>query len=171
MRISDGMQNQKRTGRFGYSLVEVMIAMALFGIMATGFMAACLFASKAAESATCENAALCVAQGYMEQMKSNTYSTLAAIIANPTVPIPTMTSATVSDYIYQNVYTTKTIVMRRDSSGNTVQTLNVSVMPVISDVTSSTVSVNAVGLVVYYRWTDPITNQTLTKTIRSAKAN
>ena len=81
MRISDGMKHPLLKERFGYSLVEVMIAMALFGIMATGFMASCLFARKAAESAACENAALCVAQGYMEQIKSNTYATLAAVIA------------------------------------------------------------------------------------------
>jgi prepilin-type N-terminal cleavage/methylation domain-containing protein len=171
MRISDGIEHPQRKERIGYSLAEVMIAMALFGIMATGFLASCLFARKAAESAACENAALCVAQGYMEQMKSNSYSTLAAIIATPTVPIPTMTSVTVADYIYQNAYTTKTVVMRRDTSGNTVQTLNVSVMPVISDVTISSISAQAVGIVIYYRWTDPITNQTLTRTIRGAKAN
>jgi type II secretory pathway pseudopilin PulG len=145
-----------------------MIAMALFGIMATGFLASCLFARKAAESAACENAALCVAQGYMEQMKSTSFSTLAAIIANPTVPIPTMTSNTVPDYIYQNVYTTKTIIMRRDTNGNTVQTLNVSVMPVISNVATTNLSVNIVGIEVDYRWTDPITGQITTRTIRSA---
>lgn len=171
MRISDGMKHPLLKERFGYSLVEVMIAMALFGIMATGFMASCLFARKAAESAACENAALCVAQGYMEQIKSNTYATLAAVIANPTVPIPTMTSSTVADSIYQNTYTTKTIVMRRDTSGSTVQTLDVSVMPVISSATTSTISVQIVGIEIFYRWTDPITGQITTKTIRNAMQN
>jgi prepilin-type N-terminal cleavage/methylation domain-containing protein len=157
--------------RTGFSLAEVMIALGLFGIMATAFVGSTMFARKSAESAIAENAALNLAQSYMEQLKSFSFSTLMASANDATIPLPTMTNATTTDYIYENAYTTKTLVIRTDDSGNTAQTLDVSIMPAISNAQGGDTSWSIIGIEVFYRWTDPVTNSIRTASIRSAKSN
>jgi hypothetical protein len=104
-------------------------------------------------------------------MKTFSYNTLMASVNDSTVAIPTMTSKTVTDSIFQNVYTTKTIIMRRNpTTGATVQTMNVDIMPSLSDASSGTTE-QIVGIKVFFRWTDPVTNVVRTKTIQSARAN
>jgi prepilin-type N-terminal cleavage/methylation domain-containing protein len=156
--------------RTGFSLAEVVIALSLFGVMASGFIGATMFTRRSAESAVCENAALNLAESYMEQIKTFTFATLKASINNSAVAIPTMSSQTGADSIYQNAYTIKNIAMRRNSVGATVQTLKVEVKAVLSDASGGTTK-EIIGIVIYYRWTDPTTSQLVTKAIRSAKAN
>lgn len=157
--------------RAGFSLAEIMIALGLFGIMATAFVGSTMFARKSAESAITENTALNLAQSYMEQLKSFTFSTLMASVNDTTIPLPTMESATVTDYIFQNAYTTKNLVIRTDDSGNTVQTLAVDIMPVVSNAQGSDTNWSIIGIEIFYRWTDPITDTVRTASIRSAKSN
>jgi prepilin-type N-terminal cleavage/methylation domain-containing protein len=157
--------------RTGFSLAEVMIALGLFGIMATAFVGSTMFARRSAESAITENAALNLAQSYMEQLKSFSYGTLMASANDATVPLPTMASETVTDYIYENAYTTKNLVIRTDSGGNTLQSLSVDVMPVITNAQGSDTSWSIIGIEIFYRWTDPVTSTVRTASIRSAKSN
>jgi prepilin-type N-terminal cleavage/methylation domain-containing protein len=157
--------------KHGFSLVEVMIALGLFGIMATAFVGSTMFARKSAESAVAENAALNLAQSYMEQLKSMTYGTLMASANDATVPLPTMTNATTPDYIYENAYTTKSLVIRTDDAGNTVQTLDVEIQPIVSSAQGADTSWSILGIQIFYRWKDPVTGTVRTASIRSAKSN
>ena len=157
------------TGKAGFSLAEVMIALLLFGLMATGFTQACMFARKSAESAVAENVALNVALGYMNQLKTFTYGVLMASANDPTVALPTMSSATATDYLYQNAYVTKTVIMQRDSTGATVLSMDVDIMPVISDASGGT-NWSIAGIQIFYRWRDPVTNNLRTASIRNAMA-
>lgn len=157
-------------GKHGFSLAEIVIAMGLFAIVATAYAASCMFTRRAAESAIAESTALNVAQSYMEQIRTFSVITLKASITDPTVPIPTMASRTVTDYIYQNVYTTKTVTMRDDDSGNAIQSLSVDIMPVLVDVATSGTSQSIIGITINYRWKDPITNYQRTESLRNARA-
>lgn len=157
------------SGRKGFSIAEVLIALMLLGVMAVAITGACMFARRSAESAVAENTALTTAQGYMEQIKTFTYASLMASVSDASVPINTMSSLTANDYLYQNAYATKVVVLRRDSGGAAVQSLSVDIMPVLSDASSGT-GREIVGIQIFYRWRDPITNQLRTASIRSAKS-
>jgi prepilin-type N-terminal cleavage/methylation domain-containing protein len=155
----------------GFSLAEIMIALGLFGIMAAAFMGSTMYARKSAESGVCENAALNLAQSYMEQLKSFSFSTLMASAKDPSVPLETMSSATATDYIFPSAYTTKTLMIRTDEAGNEVQSLNVEIMPVITDAKGADTEWSIIGIEIFYRWTDPVTGTQRTASIKSAKSN
>lgn len=155
----------------GFSLAEVMIALGLFGIMSAAFMGSTMFARKSAESGVCENAALNLAQSYMEQLKSFSFSTLMASAVDPTVPLETMASTTANDYLYPNAYTTKNLLIRVDENGNDAQSLNVEIMPVINDARGTDTEWSIIGIEIFYRWTDPVTGTLRTASIKSAKSN
>jgi len=141
----------------------------LLAVMAAAIAGACLFARRSAEAAVAENSALNVAQSYMEQLKSFTYATLMTSVGDPSVPLQTMSGLTATDYLTQNAWVTKTVVLRRDSSGITLQSLNVDVMPVLSDAASGT-GREIVGIEIFYRWRDPATGTLRSASIRSAKS-
>ncbi len=155
--------------RTGFSIAEVLIALMILAVMAAAIGSACLFARRSAEAAVAENTALNTAQAYMEQLKTFTYSALMASVNDPTVPLQTMASLTATDHLTQNAWVTKTVVMRRDASGNVLQSLAVDIMPVLSDASSGT-GRDIVGIQIFYRWTDPVTKTLRSASIRSAKS-
>ena len=169
MRGTERRSAGRASGRAGFSIAEVLIALMLLGVMATAITGSCMFARRSSESAVAENTALNTAQGYMDEIKTFTYSALMTSVNDASQPIQTMSNATVTDYLYQSVYTTKVVVMRKDSSGTTLQSLNVDIMPVLSDASSGT-GREIVGIQIFYRWRDPITNVQRTSSIRSAKS-
>ena len=62
--------------RRGLTLVEVMVAVGLFTILAGSVISAALYARKAAEVSLYESTAMAVCTGYMEQLKSMPYADL-----------------------------------------------------------------------------------------------
>jgi hypothetical protein len=158
------------TLKAGYSLAEVMIALCLFGLMATAFTQTCLYTKRSAESAVCENIALNIAQGYMEQIKTLSYAVLMESINDPTEPIPTLLDHDTEDTLTQNGYVTKTVIIRRDSSGKTVQSLNVKIMASLNDASDGT-NRQIIGIKIYFKWIDPVTFSLRERVIRSAKVN
>lgn len=78
------------TNNHGFSLVEVMIAMAVFSITAGGLASSALLTSRIAHSNIYRNTAFTVAQGYAEQIKSIQYMTIEKALIDPeTYSIPT----------------------------------------------------------------------------------
>ena len=170
MHRRSGYISRDRWRKAGYSLAEVVIALCLFGMMASAFTGACLYTKRSAESAVAENIALNVAQGYMEQIKALSYDTLMESVDDATVAIPTLSTYDTEDALTQNGYVTKTVVIRRNSSGATIQSLAVQIMASLSDVSNDT-DEEIIGIKIYYKWTDPITSKVREQVIRSAKVN
>lgn len=73
--------NPKSTAAF--SLVEVMIGITIFSIVAAGVASATLLTSKIAYSNIYRNTAFTVAQGYGEQIKSIRYALLDQALEDP----------------------------------------------------------------------------------------
>ncbi|MGF1449314.1 MAG: type II secretion system protein J [Opitutales bacterium] len=77
--------------RDAFTLMEMMIAMAIFMLLALGLTAGVFQARRLAESNIVRNTAFTVAQGYLEQIKSMSADELQAALANPNgTPVPTM---------------------------------------------------------------------------------
>jgi prepilin-type N-terminal cleavage/methylation domain-containing protein len=160
----------RRRAASGFSLAEVLISLALFGLMSTAFLAACLFARKSAECAVYESTALTAATGYLEQIKSLSYSTVLTSINDPDQPIPTMVNQGTQDYLYLDVYTEKVIAVRLDTDGSALQQMSLFVMPVINDEFAST-GQYILNIAVHYRWTEPGTGRVRNACIRTARSN
>lgn len=76
--------------RRGLTLVEVMVAMTLFTIMASGIMATHTMAMRLAHANIHRNTAVSVGQGYLEQIKSIPFETVEKAFLDPdNNPLPT----------------------------------------------------------------------------------
>lgn len=73
----------------GLTLVEVMVSMSIFTILAAGTISVTLQTRTQAEYLVYQNAAYTAAQGYLEQIKSMEYNRLEQSVASNTIPLPT----------------------------------------------------------------------------------
>ena len=102
----------------GMTLVETIVAMTVFSLMAAGVIGLTVQSRRMAESAIRENTAATVAQGYLEQIKSIEYSALVDAVGDPTnIAIPTKTDQDTNDPILLNVQNQKTLVIHTDGAG------------------------------------------------------
>lgn len=88
MKTAQRIRRQRR--RSGVTLIEVVIAMAVFMILALGLTTTVLQSQEMAQNNIIRNTAYTVAQGYLEQIKSIPVQTLNAALNDPSnVSIPT----------------------------------------------------------------------------------
>ncbi len=74
-----------------FTLMEMMVAMGIFMLLALGLTAGVFQARRLAEGNIVRNTSFTVAQGYLEQIKSMSADEMQASIADPSgTPIPTM---------------------------------------------------------------------------------
>ena len=100
------------------TLVETVVAMGIFSLVAVGIIGLNLQSRRLAESAIRENTAATVTQGYLEQIKAIEYSALVDAVADPSgVAIPTKTDSTNDDPIFLNIRNEKTLVIHSTDSG------------------------------------------------------
>lgn len=112
-----GRANAWRSRR-GMTLVETVVAMTVFSLIAAGVIGLTVQSRRMAESAIRENTAATVAQGYLEQIKSVEYSALVDAIADPTnIAVPTKTDQDTNDPILLNVQNQKTLVIHTTDAG------------------------------------------------------
>ncbi|MGF1483446.1 MAG: prepilin-type N-terminal cleavage/methylation domain-containing protein [Opitutales bacterium] len=87
--LSRGLR--KRRPAAGFTLLEMMVAMAIFIMVSLGITAGVFQARRLAESNIVRNTAFTVAQGYLEQIKSMSANEMLDAIGNPSAtPLPTM---------------------------------------------------------------------------------
>ena len=85
------MSDWKSQNWRGMSLVEVMIAMVIFAMVALGITKAVLQSTQIAQNNIVRNTAYTAAQGYLEQIKSLPLVTIREALADPEgTPLPTM---------------------------------------------------------------------------------
>ena len=85
------MINQGNRDVRGMSLVEVMIAMVVFLMLAMGITKAVFQSTQIAQNNIVRNTAYTIAQGYLEQIKSLPLKTILAAVADPKeTALPTM---------------------------------------------------------------------------------
>ena len=120
------------------TLVETVIAMAVFSLVAGGVIALSIQSRRMAESAIRENPAATVTQGYLEQIKSIEYSTLVNAVADPTnIAIPTKTDSLTDDPILLNVRNQKTLVIHSSDEGTPTRFMRFWITPQATDLAAA----------------------------------
>ncbi len=147
----------------GFSLVEVMIGIVIFSILAAGVASATLLTSKIAYSNIYRNTAFTVAQGYGEQIKSIRYAVVKDALDDPsTVRIPTKSlslgtsdSMRLDDPLIFGQRTLKEIVVDIEEAND--GTLRERVMrmwftPTGRDLSKETDQLNAIEVTLTFEW-------------------
>jgi hypothetical protein len=141
-------------------LVEVMVALSILAFVATSIAAVTFRVRTMAEQTVYQNTALVLAQGYVEQLRSLDYTTLAAAASASTVALPLINAsgATVTDesagVMGNGDWSTETVFLDENAVGTPIQPLQFRFQPVLTNLLTATGGVaNGVEITVNYSTT------------------
>lgn len=144
----------------GMTLVEIIIAMVLFSMLAVGILQGTLQTRKFTEENIYHLAAQTAIIGYLEQIKSQPYTYLSQSISNPlSVPLRTMVDHETPDPLYVNYWNFKRITINADADGNPIEQMDFWVLPLVTELSSSAAAGNrpAYSIQMRYYWRSPAT--------------
>ena len=110
----------KQRDKVGFTLVEVIVGLLVFAVLATSASVAFVQTQKLAHSNVMHNTARTVLQGYVEQIKGVQYTKLIEVMADPTAqPLPTKSISSlaesediqIDDPLFLNVENYKNILL------------------------------------------------------------
>jgi prepilin-type N-terminal cleavage/methylation domain-containing protein len=154
--------------REGFTLVEMMMAMLLFGILAAGLVSSVLQARRLAESTVFETTAHTAALGYLEQMKSLRYEALEALAGGEGGIIATRIDNATPDPLAHDLENEKLILVDLDEEGLPRRWLNLWVHPRIRDLRPN--GIRALEIELSYRWLSPDQRRTHQSTVRYVRS-
>ena len=140
----------------GVSLVEVVISLGILAIVAVSLVGVTFYIRSMSEQTVYQNTALTLAQGYVEQLRSLDYTTLASAASGST-PLPLVNAAgnTVTDTsngtLTNGEWSSERVFLDENASGQPIQPLTFEFRPVLSNLNSSTA--DGVEITVFYRTT------------------
>jgi type II secretory pathway pseudopilin PulG len=82
-----GFDRESRASRAGTTLVEVMIALLIFLLVAIGIASSLIQLRKQGENTICQVLAQTVAEGLLEQIRRTSFTNLSDVTTNPPVPL------------------------------------------------------------------------------------
>ncbi len=140
----------------GYTLVEVVLAVLIFGFMVTGISSSMIFAQKQAFSNIMDNTAFSVAQGYLEQIKSMSFEDIASstaapgeggialetksIILSETQTENDASELNIDDPLFVGVSNARSIALDYESaygSGSAKRTLEIEFTPILNNISAT----------------------------------
>lgn len=152
----------------GFTLVELLVALTVFAILASGLVSSVLQSRRLAESAVFESTALTAALGYLEQMKSLRYEDLEAAAGTTGASIATRIDQGLPDPLLNNMDNAKQILIDVDEEGLPRRWLDLWVRPVIRDLRPD--GLRALELEVTYRWNSPDRRRLHQHTVRYVRS-
>lgn len=169
--------------RRGLTLVETMIALSIFTVLAAGLSASIILSRKLAEANVYESTALTVATGYLEQLKNIPFgdtedplngTLMAAIQSGTGAKLDTKKDQGTDDPIYLGVATTRPVLIDRreheDGSLRSELWMDFTVQPEMRYLEPLN-GLQAIEITIHYTWRTPA-NQVLTqRTIKTVRSN
>ena len=147
----------------GFTLIEVIVGMVVFAILATTSSVAFVQTQKLAHANIMHNTARTVIQGYVEQIKGVQYYKLQESMADPTaVPLPTKsisslatgTDIQISDTLFLNSENHKEVlidIIDRGEGSYEEHTMDLYVTPSVNNI-ASTAGIDALEFTLNYRY-------------------
>jgi type II secretory pathway pseudopilin PulG len=131
----------RQTRRSAYTLVEVMIGMGLFAILAGSLFSLTWIVRSASEENVYNTIAQVMAQSYMEQLRGVAYPTLQQAANSTTVAIPLVNSSgtPVTDTAGNRItngdanWAQETVYLDQSATGNPIQPMNFSFKVALTD--------------------------------------
>ncbi len=133
-------------GALAYTLVEVMIGLGLFAIIASSLLALTWMVRSSSEENVYDTMALAMAQSYMEQLRGVSYPTLqaAADSTSAVIPLLNASGAQVTDTAGAGItngdanWATETVYLDQNAQGTPIQPMKFSFKAALTDLLTVT---------------------------------
>lgn len=159
--------------RRGFSLIEILIAMAILAGLASAILAGVLQVRKLAEDNVYQASSNTIAAGFLEQLLGISYSELKNSAKDSSVPLPTRINQGSADPIFNGSWTTVSlpIISKVDADGNTIPELSidVDVMVQLRDLLPD--GVDAMEIAIFYKYTSPSSRKQYERVIRTIRSS
>jgi len=156
------------SARDGFTLVELLLSLTVFAILASGLVSSVLQSRRLAESTVFESTALTAALGYLEQMKSLRYEELEVAAGTAGAVIATRIDQGMPDPLHLGVDNSKQILVDLDAEGLPRRWLDLWVNPRINDLSAS--GLRALEFEITYRWLSPDRRRIHHSTVRYVRS-
>lgn len=163
------VQDESKNHPTGFTLVEILITLGLFSILASCLMAGTLQVRRIAENTIFENTALNIATGYQEQIKSMPYDDIVEAINTEGKSLSSFLLDGEFHELQLNEFNYQEIIIRKDPDGNPVLIMPFWIKPVIIDQNSLNGN-KALQIRIVYKWIGPETNRERVKVLRTLRS-
>ena len=153
----------------GFTLLEVMLAMAILALVAAGVTQNLLLTRGISESNIRDSTAMTAASGYLEQIKAMEYERILASVRDPSTPLPTVLNQGDPDPIPLNQWTTKMIVIDEDIASGIERTMPFHIRVGIDDLAGSGDG-SLLGVSVFFAWEDAKTGRRHERALRTMRS-
>jgi prepilin-type N-terminal cleavage/methylation domain-containing protein len=167
------MSRTKKASESGFSLVEVLIALSIFSVIAAGFLSSALQARRMTQSNIYESTALIIATSYLEQVRDMEFGLLMECIKDPENNLlETEIDQGAADWLTANStdWTVKSVVIDRDEYNMPKLKMKFKIRIALTDL-NVTDSLDAIQTAVDFTWQSPDTHKWYEKSLRTVKAN
>jgi prepilin-type N-terminal cleavage/methylation domain-containing protein len=157
------------TATQGFSLVELMIALAVLGMIAVGISQNLILTRGFSETGVREVTANAVASGYIEQLKTMEYEVILTSVRDPSTPLPTVLSHGEEDPLMNGKTLSKKVVIDQDADGKTTRTMDLDVRVDIKDLAASN-NGRILSIELTYTWKDAKTGRPQVGKLRTMRS-
>ncbi|MFW5883816.1 MAG: type IV pilus modification PilV family protein [Verrucomicrobiota bacterium] len=166
-KLSSHRRQPRRRAKAGFTLVEVMIALFIFGFMALSITMGALAMRKMAEHQVYAATALTVASGFMEQAKTITFAELQNAADGNTQILDFIIEDGQEFEVTVGTEATIAVPIDADAEGNTRLTMPMTILVECHPITD----LDAVQIDLTYTWSSPqIGDQVLTDRLTSIRS-
>jgi prepilin-type N-terminal cleavage/methylation domain-containing protein len=166
--------------RSGFTLVESVVSLGVFSLLALGIINLVLQLRRIAENNVYENTGLTMAQGYIEQIRSLPYNELVAAANSDTAVLRllgangggTVLTDSTGGALNNDEWTRETVFLDRDANGNDTQPLQFRFHVLLTDLRPVTaINASGVEIALTYELTLPDgRNRSLRRSLRTVRS-
>jgi prepilin-type N-terminal cleavage/methylation domain-containing protein len=153
----------------GFTLVEVLLSLVIFAMIALGVTQTLILTRGIAESNIREVTANAVASGYLEQLKSMPYERIVSSVRDTSIPLPTVLSLGEADPLMVGEWLTKSIVIDEDPDLGTERHMPLHVKVEVDDLSGSGNGV-ILGIELAFAWEDAKTRERRERVLRTMRS-
>jgi len=154
--------------------VELMMAMVIFGFMATAVISGVIQVRKMSEDSVEQTVALTIVSGFLEQLVGTSYSRLLASVGDPSIGIPVRSANGAESQLFIGQAIEMEVPVHSRENPDSGEIVVESTMPLTIELQIDNLRAagqDALAIAIVYSWESSLSGDTLESSVRIIRAN